>query len=621
MIISSLCEYYGYMVKNGKANKPGYKPIDIEYLVCLGKDGTIKDILPLFKKDGKQKSIQSFLFPNRMGKTGTEAKALEYRAIYLFGLNYEKGQLTTEDKTDKAKKSHKVFVESHLKFTEGMQSPLVQAFRKFMENWNPAAETKNKYLLSLKGGYNSKFAFCLSGKINDYLQDEKEIKEKWEKEFAFSQQNTSPVLATCPVYGEKLPVAKVHDSISGIDGASRQGSKIICCNNESEYSYGKEQSYNSGISERAMNEYTEALNYLLKSPNHHNVLGDVTIGYFALTNNKEDDYANAISFVFNYSAPLVEEVQKEADADTVNANLNNAAGNAVKGKQINFSYFDGLDENVRYCIFGYYPIESRAALKFFYTDTFGKLRENIEKWHKDFAIGDKTYAPSFAKIAFQLMRSARSNDDENDDNGNKGSKEEREKKKKIYSELVECLLNSAVNAKPIPEKIFETVIRRIKTDSCGEKSHSTKMNDTRIGLLKACLNRRNKDGKEEITVSLNLENKNPAYLCGRLFAVLEKVQKDAADGELNKTIKDNYFSSAAATPRTVFVALMKLNTHHMAKLVAGRKCYFNSLIGSILDDLEEFPKTLSLEQQGNFIIGYYQQNQDFYTPKSKKEDL
>ena len=41
-------------------------------------------------------------------------------------------------------------------------------------------------------------------------------------------------------------------------------------------------------------------------------------------------------------------------------------------------------------------------------------------------------------------------------------------------------------------------------------------------------------------MALDIENNNQAYLCGRLFAVLEKVQSDALPG-LNRTIKDSYF--------------------------------------------------------------------------------
>ena len=123
--------------------------------------------------------------------------------------------------------------------------------------------------------------------------------------------------------------------------------------------------------------------------------------------------------------------------------------------------------------------------------------------------------------------------------------------------------------------------------------------------------------KEEIKMALDIENNNQAYLCGRLFAVLEKVQSDALPG-LNRTIKDSYFASACANPSTVFPKLIKLSQYHIEKL--EYKVKYKIVTGEIMDKLNgKFPKTLPLSEQGKFIIGYYQQTQDFYKKKEDKE--
>jgi len=600
-MIASLCEYYGYMTKAGKTTREGYSLQRVTHLICLGEDGTLKDILPLGKKENKKEIFPDMLFPLRTQKPGIEANFIEHRPLYIFGLNYEDGAFTAEDRTHKAEKSHAAFVETNLEIAEGTVSPVAKAYGLFIKNWNPSAETGNEILLKLGAAYETAcFAFCLSGRINDYLQDCEDIKDKWDRQFAKTAQNENTPLAICPVYGEKLPVAKLHDKIKGVFGGQASGCLFVCFNNESENSYGKEQSYNSGISIRAMKEYAEALNYVLKSESHHTRVGGMTVGYFAMTDRDEEKYTKAISFSFNFSSFQATDEEEKVAPEEVETNLGSVVKGISGGKKINFSYFDGLEEDIHYCIFGLVPNSSRIMLKFFYRDTFANLRKNVEKWHTDFAVGASFCAPEFWKICKQLV--------------SPNSKED------LPPDTVECLLRSAINGTPLPEKILETVIRRIKTDSDDEKSHTKKMNDIRIGLLKTCLNRKNKNGKEEITVSLNSENKTPAYLCGRLFAVLEKAQKDAANGKLNKTIKDTYFSAAAATPATTFAVLLKLNGAHLSKLEDGAQIYYNRLIGSIVDGLEKFPKTLSLEQQGNFIIGYYQQNQYFYTAKNNKEE-
>ncbi len=118
-------------------------------------------------------------------------------------------------------------------------------------------------------------------------------------------------------------------------------------------------------------------------------------------------------------------------------------------------------------------------------------------------------------------------------------------------------------------------------------------------------------------MSLDLENKNQAYLCGRLFAVLEKIQQDASGGGLNRTIKDSYFASACSKPSTVFPKLYKLSQNHIKKL--SSPIFYNKLCGEILDGLDgKFPSTLSLDDQGRFIVGYAQQNKALYTKKSEE---
>ena len=126
--------------------------------------------------------------------------------------------------------------------------------------------------------------------------------------------------------------------------------------------------------------------------------------------------------------------------------------------------------------------------------------------------------------------------------------------------------------------------------------------------------------KEEMTVALNEESNNKAYLLGRLFAVLEKAQKDAAGTDLNTTIKDRYFTSACATPGSVFPTLLKLSTHHIAKAEYG---YISEKrIGDLMDKMDvenhPFPAHLSLLDQGVFVLGYYHQVKENYRKKTEE---
>lgn len=105
---------------------------------------------------------------------------------------------------------------------------------------------------------------------------------------------------------------------------------------------------------------------------------------------------------------------------------------------------------------------------------------------------------------------------------------------------------------------------------------------------------------------LNEEAQSVAYRLGRLFAVLERAQTDAAGQKrLNATIKDRYFGSASSTPASVFPILLRLAQHHMSKAEYGK--FRDREIGAILQGVDEFPNHLDLKQQGLFMLGYYHQ--------------
>lgn len=121
-------------------------------------------------------------------------------------------------------------------------------------------------------------------------------------------------------------------------------------------------------------------------------------------------------------------------------------------------------------------------------------------------------------------------------------------------------------------------------------------------------------------MGLNEECNDAAYVLGRIFAVLEAIQKEA-NPSITATIRDRYFNSACATPAAVFPVLMKLKNSHIKKLErdkGGAKIYYEKQLMILMGKLEEYPKRLSLEQQGQFILGYYHQVQKRYEKGEEK---
>lgn len=117
---------------------------------------------------------------------------------------------------------------------------------------------------------------------------------------------------------------------------------------------------------------------------------------------------------------------------------------------------------------------------------------------------------------------------------------------------------------------------------------------------------------------LDKENQNQGYLCGRLFAVLEKIQEDANGIH---TIRERYMNSASSTPSTVFATLLNLSTHHAEKLSSGGQVYYEKLKQEIISKLDTsgFPVHLDLQDQGRFFVGYYHQRQELFISKENND--
>lgn len=595
MLIHALCDYYDILAKEGKVLPEGYSSVKIHYLISLTEDGKMDGIIdhqdtvqvPSGKKLKEKKVPKDLQMPKRTEKSGIEANIAEHRSLYIFGLNLDKDILTPDDRTNKAQKSHQAFVEANLGFIEGLHTPLIDAFRSFLLNWKPEDETENPWLLGLGKDYGkSGYAFCLSGHPECLLHEEKEFKEKWEQWYQDKKaKEKDSHIAQDAISGEQTSIARIHNKIKGVYGGLATGSVLVGFNNPSENSYGNEQSYNSNISETAMNKYTEALNYLLSSDRHKMLLDDMTVVFWAMDTGEACENL-LMDILFGQSDKM-----KAEQTERMLAKLfQDAEKGTVGGERLTL---DGIDENVDFYMMGLKPNSSRLSLKFLVRKKYADILWNIAKFQNDLQMGKEFHSVSIMRIKRELLS-------------------QKSKNEKVNPALLSSLMESMINGTRLPVSLLENVLRRVKADLGDQK-----VNAVRAGIIKAWINRASK--KEELKVALDRENYRPAYLCGRLFAVLEKIQQEASGNSLNRTIKDGYFASASARPSMVFPKLIRLSQYHLNKVKSP--VYFNKLTGEIIGHLDGgFPDTLFLKEQGEFVVGYYQQYQSFFEKKNKEED-
>ena len=100
----------------------------------------------------------------------------------------------------------------------------------------------------------------------------------------------------------------------------------------------------------------------------------------------------------------------------------------------------------------------------------------------------------------------------------------------------------------------------------------------------------------------------------------QNAQHDALGRELNATIKDRYYGAASAPPASVLPMLLRNVQNHLSSMrkkdKGGIAYTIESEISQIIDGLgDTFPRSLGIEEQGRFAIGYYHQSQARFAKK------
>ena len=162
------------------------------------------------------------------------------------------------------------------------------------------------------------------------------------------------------------------------------------------------------------------------------------------------------------------------------------------------------------------------------------------------------------------------------------------------------LIRCALQGGRLPDWLLAQAVKRIRAEQ--------EIDHVRAALVKMVLASQETDWMTTM-VGLDEQNRNPGYLCGRLLAVLDQIQRTALD-QRNATIVDRYFGTASTAPISVFPRLVSGAQPHLKKLRRDRPGAGRALedrMQEIIYLLDGFPSTLKLPDQGFFVLGYYHQ--------------
>ena len=575
MILQSLVGYYESLAQQGKVSNPGWCMAKVSYAIDLRRDGTIREILDLREERqiGKKKVMQSPLLcvPEMVTRSsGICANFLCDNAKYFLGFDSNGISKRTIDCYNAAK-------EKHLSLLRKIEGLAAETINDFFENWSPEQALENpviqKYWDELNEGGNIVFYIG-----RDYAQDDKYIKKGWNE---YINQEKGGVTGRCLVTGEETEIARIHKVIKGVPGAQSSGAALISFNAPAFESYGKEQSYNAPVGKYAEYAYTTALNYLLGQRYYRIQLGDSMVVFWARSGDEE----------------YQEDFFLSVDPPKDNQEEIRVLFSSIRHQQsVDVDSLD-LDMSQEFYVLCLAPNAARLSVRFFYRDEFGNILKNIQRHYKYL----KIVKPAWEEREYIGIRDML-----------RETVNQKSKDKTPISNMSAMTLNAVLSGGRYPESLYSSILMRIR-------SEQGKVTWIRAAIIKAFLIKNYNWKEGEDYMAINEGSTDTSYVLGRLFSVLEAIQREANPG-INATIRDRYFNSACATPASVFPVLIKLKNSHIKKLEresARSKNYYEMEIMKLLTKLSGFPKRLNLEDQGKFILGYYHQTQKKY---EKKED-
>ena len=555
MILQALYEYYNR--SKGKLPTFGRELKEIGFLIVIDKDGRFLRFEDR-RKDKKQ--AYRFLVKKSVGRSSAPlANYLYDNSAYVFGYS-EKGDAAKYFDTFK-KKVEEIYeakpdsndLKAVWKFYQDGPE-VIQAKMQQDPLWDDIVKNLNKKY--------STFSFLISGDTQ-IIAEKDELLDLLEKAEGSDER-------ICLVSGEKSNT--VETTTATMIPGSQATAKLVAFQVKSGYdSYGKEKGANAPIGEKAEFAYTTALNHLLASESRNKF----TVG----------------SRTFLFWASKDDEASKQAEEGIFSMFGNDTDDNPDQRidqvRKVFMSIYSGslktsLDD--KFYILGLAPNSARIAVTYWAEIPLRDFAERIKRHFDDMEItgGTRPYFGLRSMLSTVTL-------------GGKSSE--------ATPNLPEAIVKSIFQGLPYPYTLFAACMRRIRA----EQSVYT----GRAAIIKAYLNRLN-DNEQKINIMLDKENQNQGYLCGRLFAVLDKIQEDANN---QHSIRERYMNSASATPAAVFATILNLSSHHSENLNEGRKIYFEKLKQEIIDKFpaDGFPVHLDLQDQGRFFVGYYHQRQDFFT--------
>lgn len=589
MILQALSRYYQRLIERPVESVApfGYSPEKISFEILLAFDGSVVRVNDLRDTPGKAPRPRLLYVPQPEKRTiGIKSNFLWDKTSYVLGVS---------NTSKRADKEHAAFCGLHEAALAGLKDPGLKALLAFLRGWSPAQFESHRFPPEM---IDANLVFRLDGE-QIFLHDRPAAQGVRAKLRPSATGQTAITGQTvCLVSGETLRVARLHPPIKGVSGAQSSGASIVSFNLEASTSYGKSQGDNAPVSEQAAFAYSTALNYLLQRGEHNRQrsrVGDTTVVFWAEAPDAKQAREAEDLFAAFFGRP--------ADDTSETARARDVMDHVAKGHPLG-DVAPNLDPAaIRMYVLGLVPNASRLSVRFWQVDTLEMFARRIAEHTQDLRLEPLPWRtePSAYRLVLATVPHREGANPKIDD---------------AIHNVIGAMMRAILGGGLYPRSLLANIIMRFRADG--------DITGLRVALCKGVLAREQRRGlrpsEEELPVSLDRQSTQPGYLLGRLFAVLEIAQRAASGIQANATIRARYYGAASAAPASIFPLLLRNTQNHLARLRSERRGQAVNLAKDIHEIVaglpEQFPRSLKIEDQGRFAIGYYHQSQSYFTRRN-----
>lgn len=578
-MLNELVNYAGRQCPDAE---PGFAPKDVRWAISLSSTGEFLGLLPLGDTTLRRNRGRTFSKAPDLSQ-GELIVGGETKSHFLVETLAVVAQFGKPEEVAKNEPKRKYFI-SLLKQASACV-PALSAAALLLED-EEAMERLRHGLTEAKARSTDKATICIDGEF----PVESQVWHNWWRSFrsGLAPREASAERMLCFITGDAVEPVATHPKISGLPGANPSGATLIGFDKEAFGSYGLDQSANAAMSEGAAKAYQAGLNDLIRR--HGNRLaGVLVVHWYRSTVAPEDDPLAWLEASLESS---------EADARIRARKLLTAIRDGARPDLAGNTYYAlSLSGN-----------GGRVMVRDWMEGAFEELAGAIDAWFSDLAIvrpqgGGIAPPPPFFALLNALVRDP----------------------KDVPASLAAKLFRSAVRGESIPSAAMAQALARARVDFI----QGNPLKTGRMGLLRAYFVRKQRIGKgetempETIQPSLTEDLASPAYQCGRLMAVLAAVQHKAL-GDVGADVIQRYYAAASSTPALVFGRLVRTAQFHLGKVkqeAPGLAWWYEERIADVCTRIgKAMPATLTLEEQGMFALGYYQQLAALRAPKESKDN-